>query len=88
VFVIKCNIFNMQDSFILLSNTRARGPQVAQASFSVIDELAFRCTVCQIGVSLIKWQLVASFCYRPRSIYRFMTATAENQVSQKDVVTK
>jgi len=44
VFLIKCKILNMLDTFISLTNN-GRGPQVLHAWFSVVDELTFHRTV-------------------------------------------
>jgi hypothetical protein len=54
VFLIKCNMLNMNGSFIIpimLYLVRARGPQIAHIRFNVIDELIFQRTVYQIAMS-------------------------------------
>jgi len=57
-------VINLQGSFmlpIIRYLARAREPQVVHASFSVTDKLAFRITVCQIAVSLLKRQIEVFF---------------------------
>jgi hypothetical protein len=55
-----------------------------------MDELAFRRTVLKIAASLMKWQFVVSFfiIINRDGHFVFMTATAENPISHKYVVTK
>jgi hypothetical protein len=54
-----------------------------------MDELAFRRTVYQIAVSLMKWHLDVSLQQSTAIDYfLFVTATAENPDSHKFVVTK
>jgi hypothetical protein len=55
----------------------------------MMDELASRRTVYQIALPLMKWQPFSYLSVTNRDQYFvIMTATAENPVSQKYVVTK
>jgi hypothetical protein len=79
IYIVKCNIFNMQDIMWYLA--RARGPQVTHAWFSVMDSRALRRTVYQIAASPIKWQQAVPFL----SSAVFMTVTADNQSRDSSV---
>jgi len=85
-FVIKCNTFNMQDTFILFTNN--------VISFSGSWFSGCTCLIqCDGWILLLGAQFTKSrchwlngnswflSCYQPRFVSCFMTATAENPVS-------
>jgi hypothetical protein len=87
VFVIKCNIFNVQGSFILpvIYFARACKLQVSHARFSMMDGLALHCTVFLPHCDVTDEMVTVNNC---NSYFVFMTAAVENPVSHKYFVTK
>jgi hypothetical protein len=65
VFVMKCNMLNMQQSFVLLTSSKIYCIDLWTTGFTclfgVIDKFTFRYTAYQIAVSLMKWQLILPF---------------------------